>query len=94
MRVLPQKGCHLKAISGKLSTKEGIDEEDVEDDVDKEEEFAEEHPDGPVVVGVEGAVEELGKGRRPVHPLILVQQSARFVQPGDDCSNLEKKLKS
>ena len=90
MRVLPHKGCHLKAISGKLSTKEGIDEEDVEDDVDKEEEFAEEHPDGPVVVGVEGAVEELGEGDCAIHPLLLVQQGARFMQPGDDGRNLEK----
>ena len=92
LRVLRYKIHHLKSKSGEFATKEGINEKDVEDDIDKEEELAQKHPYGPVVVGVEGAVEELGKGHCGLHPLLLVQQGARFVQPRDDGRNLDKYL--
>ena len=69
LRILSDKSCNLKSIRGKLTPKKSINEKDVENHIDKKEKFAEEHPDGPTVMSVEGAVEENGKSLRLLQPL-------------------------
>ena len=90
LRILSDKSCNLKSIRGKLTPKKSINEKDVENHIDKKEKFAEEHPDGPTVMSVEGAVEENGKSLRLLPPLPRVQEGGWLMQPGDDGGNLQK----